>query len=598
MKIQVLEDLYYEINRLFIAGERFAANDPRISKLIPQLEKLGEKSPAIKKLAELTSKLVNSDSEKGKLTDTANLLYSILNTQGNAELSAEIKLEEIEISKETESKNKADFAYTDIPYSKLKPLIEALTTKQSGRVEIIKSALENGEYNDFRLYQYYSKGLEDKYHEVAEILFEDIIPSVGAPMLSSLLADFNIDGIKANTKRLELIYNLGYEKSEEIAHEVLEKVSRDDMICVALKILGDNPENEKYLLRYADEKKADIVSAALVGLAKINCEEGNKKILSVLSGKKYKSAIDAYAIVDYPEYADEFLNAIEKHYDNIIDKLNPDKPPYDFLDLMKKGLRDKTSDNVYAFIKKILTDKRMMENPYTDIAGHAAWCLGVKNTKREYDIFDEILKGEHVAHSEIVSTYMAFSTSSDSEVSKKELFDKFSPLYTKEVHISSDRFKNLSDDWFKLFIDRKDISKLTAMLYHENVIGEKFFKKAKEIILVYTNEFNKLSVNPRENTTFKFACSAIINTGNDDERKQISENIMKVARNWDVNSVDGYNFYRVFNGFFYTNLLAKPEIIKEFEEINREIQGKIIGFNPLDKIIMILKNKLESEEKA
>ena len=60
MKIPVLIDLHKELNRLFIAGARFAAKDPRITKLMPALTKMGERSPAMKKLADKTQELLDA----------------------------------------------------------------------------------------------------------------------------------------------------------------------------------------------------------------------------------------------------------------------------------------------------------------------------------------------------------------------------------------------------------------------------------------------------------------------------------------------------------------------------------------------------------
>ena len=47
-----LYDLQQELNRLFIAGSKFAKNDPRLQKHIPILKKLGEKAPVFNKLAQ------------------------------------------------------------------------------------------------------------------------------------------------------------------------------------------------------------------------------------------------------------------------------------------------------------------------------------------------------------------------------------------------------------------------------------------------------------------------------------------------------------------------------------------------------------------
>ena len=51
MKIQVLSDLNTEINRLFVAGGKYAKGDARVAKLLPTLQKMGEKAPTMKRLA-------------------------------------------------------------------------------------------------------------------------------------------------------------------------------------------------------------------------------------------------------------------------------------------------------------------------------------------------------------------------------------------------------------------------------------------------------------------------------------------------------------------------------------------------------------------
>lgn len=45
MKMQMLYDMQQEINRLFIAGSKFASGDPRLSRFVPVCERMGEKAP-------------------------------------------------------------------------------------------------------------------------------------------------------------------------------------------------------------------------------------------------------------------------------------------------------------------------------------------------------------------------------------------------------------------------------------------------------------------------------------------------------------------------------------------------------------------------
>ena len=79
-----LYDLQQELNRLFIAGSKFAKNDPRLQKHVPILKKLGEKAPVFNKLAQEVESLLQVESTQAaeKLLNVATLLYSVLYTQG------------------------------------------------------------------------------------------------------------------------------------------------------------------------------------------------------------------------------------------------------------------------------------------------------------------------------------------------------------------------------------------------------------------------------------------------------------------------------------------------------------------------------------
>ena len=75
-----LYDLQQELNRLFIAGSKFAKNDPRLQKHVPILKKLGEKAPVFNKLAQEVEALLQLESTQAaaKLLGVSTLLYSVL----------------------------------------------------------------------------------------------------------------------------------------------------------------------------------------------------------------------------------------------------------------------------------------------------------------------------------------------------------------------------------------------------------------------------------------------------------------------------------------------------------------------------------------
>ena len=202
MTLPIVADLYNEVNRLYIAGARFATDDPRLVKIIPALEKMGEKSAPIKKLADLTQTLVKSQEPEKALDELGVLLYAILNTQSDVCLPSPIE-ENINVSFSKIPKSV-------LPYSALAPIINALTNKGSNRLEIIKNAHEQGQTNDFRLYSYLVKGLGDKYTEIPNYLAKTVIPSLGAVMIPFLQKDYEKTTGKAKEFRHSLLENLRF----------------------------------------------------------------------------------------------------------------------------------------------------------------------------------------------------------------------------------------------------------------------------------------------------------------------------------------------------------------------------------------------------
>ncbi|MDR2105191.1 MAG: hypothetical protein LBP51_05490, partial [Deferribacteraceae bacterium] len=63
MAIPVLNELSNELTRIYVAGSPLAKGDPRLSKYIPVLKKLGEKAAVFNSLSERIDALVNGSSD-------------------------------------------------------------------------------------------------------------------------------------------------------------------------------------------------------------------------------------------------------------------------------------------------------------------------------------------------------------------------------------------------------------------------------------------------------------------------------------------------------------------------------------------------------
>src|SRR5688572_5080443 len=93
MSIAVLTQVYDETRRLAIAGSAVAPGDFRLKKLVPPLEKSGEKAPVFAKVAQAIHAVVDSNDKTAAaaLLDLTTLVNAILYTQGETGAAGELK---------------------------------------------------------------------------------------------------------------------------------------------------------------------------------------------------------------------------------------------------------------------------------------------------------------------------------------------------------------------------------------------------------------------------------------------------------------------------------------------------------------------------
>src|ERR1700686_403896 len=133
MSIAVLTQVYDEMRRLAIAGSVTAGGDFRLKKLLPSLEQAGAKAPVFAKVAQAVKTLVEGTEQTSAsaLLELSTLVNAILYTQGETGVAGALaEIETNDLGPQT----------SQVSASVLKPLLEALTTTGSNRLEIIKDA--------------------------------------------------------------------------------------------------------------------------------------------------------------------------------------------------------------------------------------------------------------------------------------------------------------------------------------------------------------------------------------------------------------------------------------------------------------------------
>jgi hypothetical protein len=283
MSIPVLTQVYDEVRRLSIAGSVVAGGDFRLKKLAPPLEQAGQKAPVFAKVAQAVNKVVESNDKTSAeaLLELSTLVNAIHYTQG--ETGLEGKLEPIETIDLGQQQTQASARV-------LKPLLEALTTTGSGRLEIIKDAFQRGSFRDLRLVKPALAALDDNYSEISEFVGEKVLPLYGKAILPELQAKFDQKGRGGHVRRLALMHQLDPEGTREIVKRALDEGSKEVKV-VAIECL-DPRDGLSFLLEQSKAKAKDVREAALKALAKSDDASAVQALQEALKGNDLELAVE------------------------------------------------------------------------------------------------------------------------------------------------------------------------------------------------------------------------------------------------------------------------------------------------------------------
>ena len=276
MSIALLTEVHNETRRLAIAGSGLASGDFRLKKLIAPMEKAGAKAPVFGKVAEAIRHVVESDanSASAALLELSTLVTAILYTQGKT--GAEGKLTPIETSG-------FEMPTVDSSARVLKPLIEALTTTGSGRLEIVEDAYQRGAFKDLRLVKPAVAAIDDVYGEIGDFVCKNVLPTYGMAILPELRESFDVKGRSGHVRRLKLMHQLDPEGTNDLVEKALESGSKE-MKVAAISCLKDSQGHLSYLLEQTRAKAKDVRRAAYNALARFTTNDVVESLIRALSG--------------------------------------------------------------------------------------------------------------------------------------------------------------------------------------------------------------------------------------------------------------------------------------------------------------------------
>jgi len=285
MSIPLVAQCYEEVRRLAVAGSVVAAGDFRLRKLVEPLKKSAEKAPVFGKVAEGIERLISAPERDSApaLLELGTLVNAILYTQGETGAAGDLALiAAVDLGVQTTTHASARV---------LKPLMEALATTGSGRLEIIKEAHQRDAFRDLRLVNLALKALDDGYGEIAEFVASHVLPSYGKAIIPELRAAMNFPGKFGDGRRLKLLYRLDPEGARGLVDQAFTEGSKEVKIA-ALQCLGDSKTDLPHLLEQATAKAKEVRIAAFIGLGRVHDEPTVVEVFKkALTGKEPEIAV-------------------------------------------------------------------------------------------------------------------------------------------------------------------------------------------------------------------------------------------------------------------------------------------------------------------
>jgi hypothetical protein len=309
MSIAVLNQVYDETRRLAIAGSVVARGDFRLKKLVPPLEQAGAKAPVFAKAAQAVTALVeaNEQASAQSLLDLCTLVTAVLYTQGETGQAGDLKPIET-----TDLGAQATQASARI----LKPLLEALTTTGSGRLEIIRDAHQRSAFRDLRLVKPALAALDDAYPEIGDFVAEHVLPLYGQAILPELKTRLDIKGKGGHVRRLSLMHQLDPSGTRELVKDALENGSKEIKVA-AIGCLGGDAEDLAFLLEQSQAKAKDVRGAALISLAKLDAPAAIEALQQALSGGDLELAIHPVMECRHPKLLKFVLDEAQREFDAV-----------------------------------------------------------------------------------------------------------------------------------------------------------------------------------------------------------------------------------------------------------------------------------------
>ena len=425
MSIAVLDQVYDEVRRLAVAGSVVAPGDFRLKKLVAPLDKVGEKAPVFARVAMGVEAVVDSTEKTASaaLLELATLVTAILATQGKTGVEGELSpIETTDLGgRSTQASARA-----------LKPLLEALSSTGSGRLELVREAIEQGLFADLRLVRPALDALDDPYAEIADLVAEKVIPTYGKAAVPELRNGIDVKGRGGHVRRLKLLYALDPAGSQDLVRAAFDEGSKE-MRVAAIEFLAPEGESKDQLLEQARSRTKDVRTAAVRALCRATEEDSQvvAAITKAIDGADLEAVVAAVRECKLPAVRAHVLERAEERLSEAIDPKSDAKAAgkaVERLQLLAGSLDAKANPAAEAFLLKCLAESgRVAKVKTAHLVGGTEFDEALANLlARGTPAMRKALVAEHasLAGGMLPPAYAA----ARSTLPPAEFYERFSPL--------------------------------------------------------------------------------------------------------------------------------------------------------------------------
>lgn len=305
MNLHALFALRERLEDAAIAGVQLAGEDFRLRRAVEEIEPYTKAAAVFAQIHKLCMELINGCADpSGALLDALALIDAVLTTQGRL---FEGERQEIAFEEARED------LYRQIPYSRIRPVLEALSTSGGGRHAVIAEALEEEPeiFKDYRMRARMVAALGDSYSEIAELAKTWLYKE--EPNILPLLKDgFDPKGKKEMMRRVEIISHLFGGLENEFYRGVIEDADKEVREAVIFALRHEK-SNEELLLHLAKSERGKCREAAIRALSYMDSETSREYIRAALL-KKAEDVAPLLSDSKEDWVSDLLAEALEKEY--------------------------------------------------------------------------------------------------------------------------------------------------------------------------------------------------------------------------------------------------------------------------------------------